>query len=359
MLRATRFLLSYLRHPASVVQEEVTFAVEGRDTPATLLHPARGGARTGWIVLHGITVPGRRHPVLMRFAHALASAGGTVLIPEIESWTRLRIDPAIADRSIASAARYLAGHPRAGGEVAVVGFSFGATQALITSTRPELRDVVRTVVGFGGYCDLGRTLRFMMLGEHEWNGRTHHLAPDPYGRWVVAGNYLARVPGMAGTEAVAEAALELAREAGRRFAQAWDPEFEPLKRELRARLSRSEREIWDLLAPAQGVRPPEQETRALADQLLAAALSVHPQMDPRPVLPAVHCRAVLAHGHSDRLIPYTETLRLMSHLGPRAEVSSTITRLFAHSRGAEKIALREYPLEVLRYVRLLERALRG
>ena len=59
-------------------------------------------------------------------------------------------------------------------------------------------------MGFGGYCDLERTLRFQFTGEHEWNGEAHSLRPDPYGRWIVGANYLTAVPGFEDSERVAQ-----------------------------------------------------------------------------------------------------------------------------------------------------------
>src|SRR5690606_30570843 len=129
---------------APVREEEVEIEAGGRPAAALLFHP--GGRRPvpGWAVLHGITVPGMRHPALLRFARAIAGSGAAVLVPEIESWKRLRVDPGAADAAVAGAARYLGARPevREGG-VGVVGFSFGATQALVTAASPEIRPLVR------------------------------------------------------------------------------------------------------------------------------------------------------------------------------------------------------------------------
>jgi pimeloyl-ACP methyl ester carboxylesterase len=360
MIRVARFLSTYLRHPSpAVVVEEDALPVEGSRVEASLFRPAGGGPRPGWVVLHGITVPGRRHPALVRFASALAGSGATVLVPDIPPWRELRVDPVAADATIAASARHLAQHPAVrGGGVGVVGFSFGATQALVTASRPELRDVLRAVVGFGGYCDLERTLRFMLTGEHEWRGIRYRLEPDPYGRWIVAANYLTSVPEYAGMQALADAARELAAEAGREGAYAGDARYDATKARLRERLSDAEREIWSLIAPPTGAAPPPGPTRELADHLVHAALRVHPALDPHPVLPALDRTVVLAHGQDDHLVPFTETLRLQALLEPHADVSATITRLFAHSGGADRLPLRHYPGEALRYLRLLARALR-
>lgn len=360
MLTVARFLRGFVRDTADrIVERDVALPLGGDAIPATLFTPARGGPHRGWVVLHGITVPGRRHPTLLKFARALASTCGAVLVPEIASWQRLEIDPAAADRTIAAAARHLADDPEvSSGGVGVVGFSFGATQALITATHPDLRQVIRSVLGFGGYCDLGRTVRFMTTGEHEWNGVRYATEPDPYGRWIVAANYLTRARGYETAGAVARAARSLAAEAGYRFVYAGDPIYDPLKAELRAELAPADRELWDILAPPCGQPVPRERARELADALVAGALSVHPELDPRSVLGDLDRRVFLAHGRTDLLIPFSETLRLRQHLPPGARPSVAITRLFAHSRAADRLRLHEYPLEGYRCYRLLGAALR-
>jgi dienelactone hydrolase len=359
MIRVARFVRSYMRHPASSVrEEEVTLSTGAEERPATLVRPPGAGPLPGWIVLHGVTVPGRRHPVLTRFAHALAGSGAVVLLPEVPEWRRLRLDAEAGDRAVAESAEYLLGRPDVTGGLNLVGFSFGATQALMSAAKDGVRDSVRGVVGFGGYCDLGRSIRCMMTGEHEWAGVRHLFDPDPYGRWVVVGNFLTAIPEFSSMVELRQAALDLAAESGRRGVYAAEQSYDPFKAELREKLPPVQREIWDLIAPPVGVRPPREMVSELADRFAAAAYRVSPGLDPRPLLGKLDQRIVLAHGHEDRLIPFTESLRLMSELPPTADASVAITRLFAHSRGAGSLGVLHYPVEVGRYVALLRRALR-
>lgn len=360
MLTVARFLRGFLKDPGQqLVEREVSLPLGDRSLPATMFAPARGGPRPGWVVLHGITVPGRRHPTLLKFARALAASGGAVLVPEIESWQRLEIDPAAADRTIAAAARHLAEDPAVSpGGVGVVGFSFGATQALITAAHPELRRVIRSVLAFGGYCDLARVTRFMMIGEHEWEGVRYTAEPDPYGRWIIAANYLTHAPGYEGAGAVARAAQALAAEVGRRSVFAGDPEYDGLKAELRAELEAGDRPLWDIIAPPAGSPVPQEAGVELAAALVRAAIATHPELDPRPALGSLESAVFLAHGRNDLLIPFTETLRLRGHLPRTVDARATITRLFAHSRAADRLRLHEYPLEGYRYYRMMSTALR-
>jgi pimeloyl-ACP methyl ester carboxylesterase len=360
MLRVARFLHCYLRFPARSVEErEISLRVGEEELPASWLRPAGAGPLPGWILLHGITVPGRNHPVLTRFAHALASSGATVIIPEVAAWRRLRLEVAGGDAAIAAAAEHLRRSPDVLGErLNLVGFSFGATQALISASKPGIREAVRSVVGFGGYCDLGRTVRCMMTGEHEWNGVQRRFEPDPYGRWIIVGNFLTQIPEFAHMVELERAAHSLAVESGLRGAYAAEAEYDDFKARLREELPPGQRETWDLIAPPSDVLPPLEAARELSAKLEAAALRIAPELDPRPALATLDQDIVLAHGHDDRLIPYTETLRLQEALPPDARAQVWITRLFAHSREADRLGLTQYPTELGRYVALLNRALR-
>ncbi|MDB4948441.1 MAG: hypothetical protein JWM27_1090 [Gemmatimonadetes bacterium] len=359
MLRTARFLRSYLR-PSEVRwrEEEVEIPVGGQPRHATLYRPKSNRPAPGWVVLHGLTVPGRHHVGMVRFVRALAASGASVLVPDVPAWRALRIDPPAARETIGDGARYLAALPgtRPGG-VGVIGFSFGATQALIAAADPALHGVVRAAVGFGGYADLPRMVRALMTGEHDWNGARERIDPDPYGRWIVAANYLTRVPGFEHMQAVADGALELATEAGIRGTPSWEAAYDPLKAAIRKRLPADQRGAWDVIAGPVGRPPPDPElAERFAREFTTVAMQLDPGLDPTPYLPHMRARVVLSHGLEDRLIPYTESLRLYALLAPVTDVSLTLTRLFAHS-GPQTGGPLHYAREGWRFARLLHRAL--
>ena len=359
-IRTARFLRTYVRGGAGPIREEEThLEVNGERREATLYLPDARRPVPGWVVLHGLTVPGRRHRAMTRFVRSLAGSGAAVLVPDVPAWRSLLLDLEGARDSIAAGARFLAKRPEVQpGGVGAVGFSFGATHALMAAADPALRRDLRAVVSFGAYCDVPRMVRCTFTGEHEWRGERHTMDPDPYGRWILAANFLTLVPGLEGMEDVRAAAHELALEAGRRGVMAWEAEYDTFKRELRGRLSPAAAEVWDLLAPPTGTIPADlNAARRLADAMAAAMMERHPGLDPQTLLPRLQGRIILSHGRADRLIPWTETLRLWSMMPPAADVSTTITGLFAHSAHAGLL----HPLDRLRenaqFIRLLNRAL--
>lgn len=357
LLRALRYARAY-RADGPRREEEVPMVGRGEPGEATLLLPPGGEPDQAWIVLHGLTVGGRRHPALLRFAGALVAAGGAVLIPDIPAWRELRIDVGAARETILGALPLLE-HRTGFRRVGVVGFSFGATHALIAAADPELRERVGKVIGFGGYAELQRTIRCMFTGEHEWRGTAHRLDPDPYGRWIAAANYLPHVSEYAAFGRVADAAHRLALEAGHRAVFAGSPSLDAFNAELAAELEPEERALWELIAPATAREADDRDARRdLAARLVDAALRVEPSLDPAAALPELAARAILVHGRTDRLVPFTETLRLAEMLPPGALGASGITGLLSHSGNEGRGGVWERARESARFLRLLVAALR-
>lgn len=361
MMRALRFARHFTRPAAgTVLTDEVAIAVGGEQLAATRYARADGRDLPGWVVLHGLSVRGRHHPSLTQFAAAVAASGAVVLVPEVPRWQRLEISLDAARDTIAAAADLLDRDPQAAGAgVRVIGFSFGATQAIVAATEPRLRERVAKVVGFGGYADLHRTARCMLTGEHEWNGEHFQLNPDPYGRWILAANFLTGTQGGAELDRVAQACGSLAAEAGALGVDSGEPVYDARKLEIRAGLNAAERKIWDLLAPPAAQNPVRTEDApALADQLADAALRAEPRLDPLLSLGGLAAPVVLGHGRTDRLVPFTESLRLHRALPREHAAGVTLTTLFAHSFREAGLHPLSYAREGARFLQLLGRALR-
>ncbi len=359
----------WLRGGASGPESEVVVERGDRAVPASLFLPKHRPSGTqppadrAWIVLHGITRPGRVHPMLLRFARAVAASGAAVLVPEVPEWVELSLAPGLTLPTVAGALTTLeeqVGIPA--GRVGVMGFSFGAPQGLVAASAPSLAGRLAAVAGFGGYCDLERTVRFQFTGLHEWEGVTVRRRPDPYGRWIVAANFLSGVPGYEDTADVQDRLLRLACHAGERQIPAWDAGYDALKVSLRDELRPDRRHLFELFAPLSTVAidHADEEGEAWARRLVAAGRRAEPLVEPCPHIktlpPAVH----LLHGRGDDLIPFTETLRLARHLGQRPlerPCHTAITGLFAHSSEHANRPSAAAARETFRFVRALSRVL--
>ncbi len=384
MIRGIRDSLRFARGwgspRADLVEREVEIplAPGGRDrpvdrVPGSLFAPPGTGPLPGWVVLHGITRPGRRHAQLRRFATALASTGVRVLVPEIREWQELDFAPQRAQAILRESVAWMAGAPETeGSQVMLVGFSFGGPQALLAASDPSVAHRLKGVLAWGSYADLERTLRFQFTGEHGYDGDgfpsqrglRFREDPDPYGRWVVAANCLQHAAGVGDARDVSRALRDLAARAGDLQIPANDPSLEPLRLEMRKQVHSGRRDLFDLFAPslaAPGRSVPDPSRHGEALELVAAmargARRAVPLLDPVSHIEGIDVPVRLLHGKGDVLIPFTETLELADRLRPRTpDLKVGVTGLFAHSGGSgSPPKLGHRTREGLHFLRVLRR----
>lgn len=357
LMRAMRYARSWENGTAAVLHE-ATIERDGKRLPATFAVPAsHRGDLPGWIVLGGVTSMGRFHPQLTRFSQALAASGAGVIVPEVPEWSDLRLTPGLTVPTVQAALCALDQRPEVRrGKVGLIGVSFGAPQAAIASSHEDLAERIAAVVAFGGYCDLERTLRCQLTGLHEWEGVTRRIDPDPYGRWVLASNYLTEVPGCEEAADVAASLRRLALSASQQRVPAWDSRHDVLKGELRSCLDARWHALFDMFAPAaDSLLVRGEECEAMAVDLAGACRSSMPLLDPKPALGHIRVPIHIFHGRSDRLVPYTESLRFKEALPDDTAAAVTVTRLFAHSADQQPSSVAARIRERL----ILFRALQG
>ena len=350
VLRTARYARSWKRK-AHVRSEETEIARSGATVPATLVRPTNGdGPFPAWIALGGVSCMGRHHPQLVRFSRALAASGAAVLVPEIPEWRRLELSPGAVAPTLRGCIDYLRSRPKAArGPIGLIGFSFGAPQVAIAAGQGHLEDDVAGIVLFGGYCSLERTMTCQLTGEHEWEGHDYRLNPDPFGGWVVASNHLTRVTGCEGAGDVAASLRCLAMAASGQRISAWDPRHDELIRQLRGALPMKRRRLFDLFArPSNEARQEPEECRRVAVLLAEACRREEPLLDPATALTRVSLPTRLIHGRGDRLIPFTEGLRLHERLPAAWRRGMTVTAMFNHSADSAPSGLLDGARERLR-----------
>lgn len=346
--RTIRYARAWLTGPQEYVEEDVILDRDGTPVPATVVRPRTpSGPFPAWVVMHGVTRPGRAHEQLVRFTRAMASSGLVTIVPEVPEWRELELAPHLSKPTVKAAIAGLRSTGIARDDpMGVIGFSFGAPHAIASAGSPNLRDDIAGAVGFGGYCTLESTFMFMMTGVHAWRGREHVLTPDPYGRWIVAANYLTSVPDHDDATDVADALRRLAINAGDTGAPAGHSLYDPTIRLLRAHVAESRRPLFDLFAPLSDTPPDRVGAPELAEALAEAARRVDPLIDPLDALASVDRPIHILHGRHDPLIPFSEGYRLRSALHADAPARVTVTRLFGHSAQGPfpfASAIREVP----------------
>ena len=332
-LRTVRYARAWFTGNDPCIQEEVLLDRDGTPVNATIVRPVRvHEPLPAWVVLHGITHKARAHAQLARFTRAVVSTGAVAIVPEVPEWRSLSLTPGCAVPTLKAG---IAGLRESGwardAPVGVIGFSFGAPHAVAATAHPDLESEVAGSVSFGGYCDLARTIRFLMTGTHEWHEREYRITPDPYGRWIVGANYLTAIDEYSDAGDVVHALRALAIHAGDSGIPSLDPRLDSRKGELRASVAEGRLPLFDLFAPRSADLPDAARGTEIAEALVSAARRADPEIEPRSALAKVRRPVHLLHGRRDHLIPFSESLRLREALPPETESRTTITRLFGHS----------------------------
>jgi pimeloyl-ACP methyl ester carboxylesterase len=356
-LRTARYALSW-KSGALVETHETAIRRNGDTIPATLVLPESRRKRVpGWVAIGGVSLMGRFHPQLVRFAESLAASGAAVLVPEIPEWRRLEVTPSIVRPTLEGCIEVLRERPEVlPDRFGVIGFSFGAPGLAIAASDERVADDIAGIVLFGGYYCLERTMGCMLTGQHEWEGVEYSLDPDPYGRWVVAGNHLTGVPGLEDASDVAAALRTLAASASGQRIPAWQPYHDRMIVELRSGLPASRRPVFDCFATAStAARPELDRCKDMARRLAAACRRIDPLLEPAKRLGRVDVPTQVIHGQRDRLVPFTEAHRLMGGLQEHARRGATVTGLFHHSAEHTPPALLDRTKEQLKLLGALRR----
>jgi pimeloyl-ACP methyl ester carboxylesterase len=333
-LRTARYARSWSAG-ADVTVHETSIRRDGTEIPATLLMPhACRAPLPAWVAVGGVSLMGRFHPQLVRFARALASSGSVVVVPEVPEWRRLLVTPTPVAPTIRGCVDLLRQRPEVRpGKVGVIGFSFGAPSVALAASQDGLAEQIAGIVMFGGYCSLERTLTCFLTGTHDWDGIDYQLSPDPYGRWVLGSNHLTSVPGHEGAGDVSRALHALAEAASGERISAWEAHHDKLIGELRAGIARERRPLFDCFARPSGAPEPDiEECRRLAKDLAGACRRWEPLLEPSKDLARIEVPVQVIHGRGDRLVPFTEGLRLMEGFPERMRRGATVTRLINHSK---------------------------
>ena len=360
LTRTTSYVRSWLTGHADVLEEEITLDRDGACIPATLVRPAQvNSPLPGWVILHGITRPGRGHPQLIRFSRAVAATGAAVIIPEVPEWRELRLEPQLVVPTVQCSISALRDTPGIENmPYGLIGFSFSASHALSAAAAHEVREDIAGVVGFGGYCNLERTITFMLTGQHQYEGQSYELTPDPYGRWIVAANYLDKIPGYEEATDVTHGLRQLAALSGDIGAPAHDLCYDAAKAKERGKINSDRKFLFDILAPPSGVLPDLAHAKKLGHKLTEAAVRIEPEIDAFKTLQNISCPVHILHGRNDDLIPFSEGLRIRDALPPESDSHTTITRLFGHSTQDRFPSPFRAIQEVAAFLRALERIFR-
>ena len=290
----------------AVDEESGTLELPNGGRARTRTYVPRGVADPPAIVVaHGVHHTGVDEPRLQRFARALATAGVTVLTPELDGLKDYRVDASNAD-TIGLAAEALSRRAHRA-SVGVLGLSFAGGLSLLAASDERWSKSIAFVVSVGAHDDLPRVSRFFFDDEiARPDGSTFRIHAHDYGAMVlVYGNVERFFPAPD---------VPAAREAIR----LWLWEDRDGARAAAARLSPASRAKVEKLF--------ERKTDELKPELLGLVESSTPAM--LPVSPHEHISGIrvpvfLLHGQGDDVIPSSET-EWLAHDAPEGSVKNAL-----------------------------------
>src|SRR5215203_1180408 len=115
--------------------------------PSLVVRPEGEGPWPAIFLVNGTVPEGRRLPAVRNLAEGFARAGYLVVVPDLPGLTEDRITPQTEDATTQVAREVSARPDAAGGKVALVGVSTGATLALLAAEDPALGGKISLVAG--------------------------------------------------------------------------------------------------------------------------------------------------------------------------------------------------------------------
>ena len=172
------------------VVEDTVFA--GR--PALVARPEGEGPWPALLFVNGVVREGRNYPPVQNLARGLARAGYLVVVPDLPGLTTDEITEETVSSTV-EVAQAVADRPDAlDGRVGLIGVSTGATLALLTAERAEVRERVSVVAGIAPYTDIRTVLNIATTG-HYWDGEEYvPYKADSFLSYVVARSMFAALP---------------------------------------------------------------------------------------------------------------------------------------------------------------------
>ena len=302
------------------IRRAVTFpGGEGPLQADLYLRPGEG-PRPGLLIIHGLSDMGKDDPRLVRLAFTLGRAGFAALVPDFPGLKEFRIRRGSV-RAAVAAIRYLAREvPEVrGGDLGVLGISFGGGVALVAAAEEEVRQEVGYVVSFGGYFDLANVIHYYTTRWYSYEAEEGFGNPEPWAKWFLMVHNLDFV----------EDPLER-------------PLFEKiLRRKMRDEGSPVEAEVKALSPATQALyavlanRDPKR-FQALYSEVSPKVRGLVEDLSLGKTLQRVRADIILAHSVPDAFVPHTESLRLFDALRGRPNVSLTLLRTFQHVDPGEE-----------------------
>jgi pimeloyl-ACP methyl ester carboxylesterase len=296
-------------------RRSISYEIDGRHyTGDVYLSPE--GVRAGIVLVPGVVPAGKDDGRLVALAYTLARLQFAVLTPDLAGLRSYQVRKSNI-REVADTFRYLVSRPdwAPQGRAGVAGFSYGAGPVLLATLQPDVREQVRFVVTLGGYYDLQSIVTYFTTGYYRGKSGDQWIyqQPNPYIKWVFTLSNADLLEHAEDREVLGELARHMTNDVGD------EPEV-PLQH-----LKPDARALVALLTNEDPARVPTLIAQ-LPSRIRDELNGLNPAIQD---LSRFRAQAILIHGRSDTMIPYTESVALARALPPE-RVQLFLTEGFAH-----------------------------
>lgn len=301
---------------AEPLRRLVTYDVDGRHRRADLYLP-RESVRAGIVLVPGVVAAGKDDARLVGLARTLARLQFAVLVPDLGGLREYRVRAGNV-RAVADAFGYLVSQRALvpDGRAGIAGFSYGAGPVLLAPLEPDVREKVHFVVTLGGYYDVESVITYFTTGfyREEPGGPWRYRRPNPYIKWVFTLSNADLLEHQEDRDLLRQLADEV------RDGRSPGPHDAILNQ-----LHPGGRALYTLLTNTDPDRVPELVER-LPERIRTELRGIDPAAHD---LSKLRAHAIVIHGRSDTMIPYSESLALARVLPPE-QVQLFLIEGFAH-----------------------------
>lgn len=299
--------------------EEHHLTSSGRYLAPDIYRPRDSQARPGVIVFVPLAKEGKRDPRVTNFMKGLVRIGYAVMVPFWPGRPLGTIQPTDID-DLARALSWFQSQAFVDAErVGIVAVSYGAGPALRVAAEKDFQNSLQYLVTVGGYADLKSLIKFVATGSYMVNGREHRLQPDGYARYILVRTASNWSKNPTDQRLLADLLEEIDHH----------PDQEPNPEKLitvRAKLTPDGQQLFDTLLTS----TPETFDDQFA-KLPARVKNIIDTLSPLPELARVHTPILILHSTNDRLVPYTESLKLFEAIKDRPSTMFSLIDVFDHA----------------------------
>ncbi len=293
------------------------------------VYEPRGRDRGTIVVVHGMTVQGKRDPRIIALARALCAAGFRVVAPEIPSIRALNIE-ASQIGVIAQVLDAIASHRglAPAGRVSVLAPSFSGALVLSAATLPIINARIDAVCAIGAFSHVQSVMRYLLADD----------AADTYGRYIVLKKLLpAAQENSAGLMELLDVAIRDNLSQSSYAKQVNKDELAPPALILPQRI--------EVLAPGDKQQAEQLfadaafrlDILAQAQQVLSEELNA---LDVGPRLQGLQAKVFLLHGREDKVIPYEQSEMLHGKLRELDKPSNLlVSPLLSHGDAQIRLSM--------------------